>query len=347
MSSVPAPRIAVVILNWNGKKFLERFLGDVVRRSTPLARVIVADNASTDGSMDFLADRFPEVEVIRMPENTGFTGGYNRALELVDAEYFVLLNSDIEVAEGWLEPLLEHMDRHPSAAACQPKILDYNNRNKFEYAGAAGGYIDRLGYPYCRGRIFDRTESDHGQYDDVREVFWATGAAMMVRSRCYREAGGLDKRFFAHMEEIDLCWKFRRLGYSVFIVPASVVYHIGGGTLSKSNPRKTYLNFRNNLLMLFNNLDRKEFGKIYRRRIFWDVLAALRFLAGSGAADFKAVLKAHLDFRKLRKEDSGFSTKCPKSAAMNSFKGGGISVLFQYYLRGKKSFSELEPVRGF
>jgi GT2 family glycosyltransferase len=347
MSSVNAPRIAVVILNWNGKKFLERFLGDVVRRSVPLARVIVADNASTDGSVDFITGHFPQVEVIRMPENTGFTGGYNRALEQVDTEYFVLLNSDIEVADGWLEPLLEHMDSHPEAAACQPKLLDYNHRDKFEYAGAAGGYLDRLGYPYCRGRIFDRIETDKGQYDDIRKVFWATGACMMVRSRCYREAGGLDKRFFAHMEEIDLCWKFQRLGYSVFIVPSSVVYHIGGGTLSKSNPRKTYLNFRNNLLMLFNNLDCKEFRKIYRRRVFLDITAALHFLTVTGTADFMAVLKAHRDFRNLRHDDSGFSTKHPKSAAINSFTGGGISVLFQYYLRGKKRFSELEPDRGF
>lgn len=344
MTTLSTARIAVVILNWNGKGFLERFLTDVVKRSHPAGRVIVADNASTDGSVAYLREHHPQVEVIEMPTNTGFTGGYNSALEKVDAEYFVLLNSDIEVTDGWLEPLLAYMDAHPDTAACQPKILDFHRRDHFEYAGASGGFIDRLGYPFCRGRIFNHIEQDNGQYDDVREVFWATGACMMIRSNCYREAGGLDRRFFAHMEEIDLCWKLHRLGYKVVIHPASVIYHIGGGTLPKANPRKTYLNFRNNLLMLANNLECKEFGRIYRRRLVLDAAAAFSFVINSGFKDFKAVVQAHRDFRKLRHEPSGFSTNKPKSASIKGFAGGDTSILYRYYICGSKRFSDLESI---
>lgn len=344
MDPASPKRTAVVILNWNGKKFLEQFLGSVVSNSGPAARIIVADNASTDGSLDLLEREFPFVERIVMKENTGFTGGYNRALKQVDAEYYVLLNSDIEVTPGWLDPIIQFMDAHPKVAACQPKILDYYRRELFEYAGAAGGYLDRLGFPYCRGRIFGTLEKDNHQYDDVRPVFWATGACMIVRAATYHAVGGLDERFFAHMEEIDLCWKLHRAGFEVYSFPASVIYHVGGGTLSRKNPRKTYLNFRNNLLMLENNLVRKEFSKIYRRRVVLDCIAAAKFFLSGGRKDASAVLRAHLDFRRIRNSSSDFSTKHPKSTSIKSFEGGAFSILFQYYLYGRKRFSSLKSV---
>lgn len=336
-------RIAVVILNWNGKKFLEDFLPGVIRHSRDMARIIVADNASTDDSLALLRDRFPEVEVIPMDQNTGFAGGYNEALRQVKSEFYVLLNSDIEVTEGWLEPLLNCMDDHRNAGACQPKIRDFYRRDKFEYAGAAGGYLDWLGYPYCRGRIFNILEKDNGQYNDTRQVFWATGACLFVRSETYHSIGGLDDRFFAHMEEIDLCWRIQRSGQTVFVVPGSTVYHVGGGTLPKSNSRKTFLNFRNNLLMLSNNLKPSEFRRIYLYRFVLDLLAAVSFLVTSGAADFVAVLKAHRDFRRVRRQ-AGPNPSVPlKTASIKTFQGTGRSILFHYYLCGRKTFSSLPP----
>jgi len=335
-------RTAVVILNWNGKKFLEEFLAGVVRHSADDARIIVADNASTDGSIEYLQRYHPEVEIITMQENTGFTGGYNRALQHVEAEYFVLLNSDIEVSPGWLKPLITLLDSRPEIGACQPKIRDYHRRDKFEYAGAAGGYLDRLGFPYCRGRIFQSLETDNGQYDDTRPVFWATGACMIVRSSCYRELGGLDERFFAHMEEIDFCWRLHRAGYNVFVCPESIIFHVGGGTLHKSNPKKTYLNFRNNLLMLHNNLTGKKFREIYRYRIVLDALAAFSFLFTSGYADCKAVFRAHRDFRQLKDESTGLALpNLPKSAMEKEFSGSVSSILLYYHLLRKKQFSAL------
>jgi hypothetical protein len=338
-------RTAVVILNWNGKKFLEQFLSGVVRNTADQARIIVADNASTDDSIDYLKTHHPEVEIIAMKENTGFTGGYNRALQLVDSEYLVLLNSDIEVTPGWLNPIIALMDREPTIGACQPKIRDYYRREKFEYAGAAGGYLDKLGYPYCRGRIFQSLETDNGQYDDTRPVFWATGACMVVRNDCYKKLGGLDERFFAHMEEIDFCWRLHRAGYQVYVCPESVVYHVGGGTLHKSNPKKTYLNFRNNLLLLHNNLDGKKFNQIYRKRVILDALAALSFVFTSGIEDFKAVYKAHRDFHQLKKNTHALSSpQLPKSAMDKEFRGAVNSILQQYHILKKRQFSVL-PVR--
>ncbi|MBQ2293175.1 MAG: glycosyltransferase, partial [Bacteroidaceae bacterium] len=254
-------RIAVVILNFNGAEMLRAFLPSVVDYS-PEAEVIVADNCSTDASAQVMREEFPTVRYIQLEKNYGFADGYNRALAQVEAEYFLLLNSDVEVTQGWLAPMLEYMDSHPGVAACQPKLLSYKNKIEFEYAGACGGFIDKYGYPYCRGRIFDTVEEDKGQYDSVAELFWATGAALMIRAEDYRAAGGLDGTFFAHMEEIDLCWRLRSRGRGIVCIPQSCVYHVGGATLNKSNPRKTYLNFRNNLLMLYKNLPENELSHV-------------------------------------------------------------------------------------
>ena len=241
-------KVAVVILNWNGEEMLRRFLPGVLAHTQ--AEIYVADNASTDKSLELLSVDFPAVKTILLERNYGFAEGYNRALAQIEAEYFVLLNSDVEVKDDWISPMLQYLDTHPEVAACQPKILSWHAPDKFEYAGAAGGYMDAWGYPYCRGRIMNTVETDEGQYDTVAPVFWATGAALMVRSAVYHEVGGLDARFFAHMEEIDFCWRLRSRGYDIVCIPSAVVYHVGGGTLPKENPNKTYLNFRNNLLML-------------------------------------------------------------------------------------------------
>ena len=259
-------RISVVILNWNGREMMRRFLPSVVKYSRDEADVIVADNASTDGSLDMLAREFPEVGTLRLDRNYGFAEGYNRALAQLPTEFYLLLNSDVEVTEGWLTPLLRYMDAHPEVAACQPKLLCEARRDMFEYAGAAGGYLDRFGYPYCRGRVMDTVECDRGQYDRPASVFWATGAALMVRRSDWDAAGGLDARFFAHMEEVDFCWRLRARGRGVVCLPESRVYHVGGGTLNKSNARKTYLNFRNNLLMLYKNLPDEELAAVMRVR---------------------------------------------------------------------------------
>ena len=258
-------KIAVVILNWNGCDMLHSFLPSVVRFSEADGAVVyVADNGSTDASVDMLCREFLTVRLILLEENQGFADGYNMALQEVDAEYVVLLNSDVEVTEHWLQPLVDYMDAHPEAAACQPKIRSWRQKEMFEYAGAAGGFLDRYGYPFCRGRIMGVVEEDRGQYDTIIPVFWATGAALFIRLKDYREAGGLDGRFFAHMEEIDLCWRLRARGRQIACVPQSVVYHVGGATLKKENPRKTFLNFRNNLVMLYKNLPSKDFASVMR-----------------------------------------------------------------------------------
>ncbi len=244
-------KVAIVILNWNGQKMLQKYLPTVLRYSRDEATVYVADNASTDDSVQMLASMFPECKVIRLEKNWGFAEGYNKALQQIDADYYLLLNSDVEVTHHWLTPLVEMLDAHPEVAACQPKLLSVADKDMFEYAGASGGYLDRLGYPFCRGRIFDVVERDNGQYDNPQEILWATGAALFIRSKDYWEVGGLDSRFFAHNEEIDLCWRLRIRGRKIYCLPDSVVYHVGGGTLPKGNPMKTFLNFRNNLTMLY------------------------------------------------------------------------------------------------
>lgn len=290
-------KTAVVVLNFNGEKFLREFLPFVIQH-TGNAKIIVADNASTDLSTDVVKQKFPTVELIQLNNNYGFCGGYNRALKQVEAEYYVLLNSDVEVTPGWLEPIIALLDHNPEIVAAQPKILAYNEKHKFEYAGAAGGFIDSLGYPFCRGRVFDETEKDSGQYNDTREVFWATGACLVVRSKIYHDLKGLDEDFFAHMEEIDLCWKIQRAGHKVFYCGASSVYHVGAGTLSKSNPRKTYYNFRNGLGLVYKHWST---GKLLWKlpvRILLDYLAALKFLFSGQGGDARAVLKAHYHFIK-------------------------------------------------
>ena len=334
-------KVAVVILNYNGASMLAKFLPSVIECS-PGAGIVVADNASTDDSVAVLRESFPAVRLIQLDRNYGFAGGYNKALEQVDAEYFLLLNSDVEVAEGWIEPLLSFMEQHPAAVACQPKILAYNNKACFEYAGAAGGFIDRYGYPYCRGRLFDTVEEDKGQYDDVCRVFWATGAAMMVRSDAFRKAGGFDGRFFAHMEEIDLCWRMLARGGEIYVVPQSRVYHVGGATLNKSNPRKTFLNFRNNLLMLYKNLPADELRSVMCARAVLDYVAALKFLLTGAWGDFKAVLAARREYRRMRGGYKNVREQNIAAAVTTEIKERSrFSLLWQYYLKGKKRFSQL------
>lgn len=335
--------IAVIILNWNGEKLLREFLPSVVANTpSDLADVIVADNGSTDGSLDLLRNEFPSVKVLPFSENLGFAGGYNRALHETGYKYTLLLNSDVEVAPGYLEPLFDFMERHPEVGAVQPKILSYRDKTKFEYAGAAGGFIDRNGYPYCRGRIFDTVETDNGQYDSPIQVFWATGAALFVRTEIYEKADGLDEQFFAHMEEIDLCWRMQLLGYQLWCIPAAVVYHLGGGSLPAENPRKTYLNFRNNLLMLYKNLPSSKRKKsalmtvraraLIRRRLL-DTLAFCKFLATMDFANAQAVLKAHRDFRKMKKSYP------PKNPSIPNLIISNPNILVEYYLRNHKTWN--------
>ncbi|MBO6217675.1 MAG: glycosyltransferase family 2 protein [Prevotella sp.] len=337
-------KIAVVILNWNGRKMLERYLSNVLTYSQEDATVVVADNASTDDSVEWLRQHHPDVPLIVLEKNWGFADGYNQALAHIEAEYYVLLNSDVEVTHHWLTPLVEFMDSHADVAACQPKLLAVHDHDSFEYAGACGGFIDRYGYPFCRGRIFDTVEQDNGQYDTAAEVLWATGACLMVRSNDYWEVGGLDGRFFAHNEEIDLCWRLRQRGRKVYCLPDSQVYHVGGGTLPKSNPHKTYLNFRNNLTMLYKNLPDNEWHKVSRMRLVLDYVAALKMLLlEHNVGEFKAVLRARRDFHRWKHDFdddrrtilSGRVEKSPLACRQP------YSILWQYYMKGKKNYSQL------
>ena len=331
-----AKRVAVIILNWNGEKLLREFLPSVVKNTnTDLGRVVVVDNHSTDGSWICLEQEFPDVERVLFEDNFGFAGGYNRAIEMIEAEYVVLLNSDVEVAPGWLEPLVAVLDRDERVAAVQPKILAYRDKKKFEYAGAAGGYIDYLGFPFCRGRVMDTTERDDGQYDDEVDVFWATGASLCIRRDVYRAVGGLDEAFFAHMEEIDLCWRLKNGGYTLKVVPSSVVYHLGGGSLPMNHPRKLFLNYRNNLLMLHKNLCAKQRKKIFFARVMLDTMAGGLFLLKGQWSNTRSVIRAYKAFREMRK-----AYPVPESSISLS----GIyprSIVLEYFLRGKKKFSDL------
>lgn len=285
-------KTAVVILNYNGRSYLETFLPKVIQYSNDDYTVFIADNASTDDSIDFLKERYPALPLIILSKNLGFSQGYNEALKQIKAEYYILLNSDVEVTHGWSSPLIQLLENNPTIAACQPKILAYHDRQRFEYAGAAGGFIDYLGYPFCRGRLFDTLEKDMGQYDDTIPVFWATGACLAIRAKIFHALEGFDKDFFAHMEEIDLCWRIHTSGYQVYYCGTSHVYHVGGGTLSKSSPHKTYLNFRNGLTMLYKNTPQKSLGWIVGTRVFLDLMAALRFLVSGSSKDALSVLKA-------------------------------------------------------
>ena len=328
-------KLAVVILNWNGKKFLERFLPTLLRTLPDYAEAVVCDNASGDDSVAFLQEHFPQVTLLQNDKNEGFARGYNLALQRVEAKYYCLLNSDIEVTDGWIEPVIEQMDANEKIAAVQPKLLSYHRRDEFEYAGASGGYIDKYGYPFCRGRVFGNVEKDHGQYNDVTDIFWATGAAMFVRSDVYRLMEGLDDDFFAHMEEIDFCWRIKNLGYKIKVNPASVVYHIGGGTLPKNNSLKTFLNFRNSLYLLIKNLPDERLAKTLTLRFFLDQVAAFSFLAQGHVKDFTAVYKAIYTVARTYKRFYAKRNTFPKLAFQDCYPE---SVVKLHYLKRKTIF---------
>lgn len=326
-------QLAVIILNWNGLELLKKFLPTAVRYTvSPQADLIVADNGSSDGSVDWIKDNHPEVKVIRFKENHGFALGYNLALEQTRYPFTILLNSDVEVTPGWWQPLLEFMEKNPDVGAVQPKIKSYLNKEYFEYAGAAGGYLDSLGYPYCRGRLFDRVEKDTGQYDTVADVCWASGAALTVRTDLYLHLGGLDPKFFAHMEEIDLCCRMIAAGYRICAIPHSTVYHVGGASLSHGNPRKTYLNFRNNLLLLYKNLP-KSSGKrkLFVRRLV-DSLAFFMYLTKFDFKNARAIVKAHNDFRRMKKDYKDF----PVPEYEINFPGWHRNIIIERYLYNKQ-----------
>ena len=335
--------VAVVILNWNGRDMLAKYLPSVVEFSSlPEVEIVVADNGSTDDSLDYLSEKFPMVRQIILPENYGFAEGYNRALRQIDADYFVLLNSDVEVTANWLSPLYNYLEAHEEVTACQPKIRSVVNPEYFEHAGAAGGFLDKYAYPFCRGRIFSEVEKDEGQYNTVRPIFWGTGAALFIRLKDYWEAGGLDGRFFAHMEEIDLCWRLHSRGRGIVCIPQSVVYHVGAATLKKENPRKTFLNFRNNLLMLYKNLPKKDLKKVMFIRGLLDWVAAFVFLLKGDGKNARAVWQARKEFKRI----------CPdfaSSRAGNLAKATGrsipekmdYSILWKFHACGKKVFSRL------
>lgn len=339
-------RVAVVILNWNGEKMLREFLPDVVRHSTG-AEIVVADNASTDGSLQMLEREFPTVRRIVLDRNHGFAQGYHLALEQVDAEFYLLLNNDVQVGADWLSPLLEYMDKNPHVAACQPKLLCHWDRTRFEYAGASGGYIDAWGYPYCRGRVMGTVEEDKGQYDEPASLLWATGAALMIRREAYWQVGGLDGRFFAHQEEIDLCWRLRSRGYGIACVPQSKVWHVGGGTLPKDSPHKTYLNFRNNLLLLYKNLPSERLETVMRVRFWLDALASVQFLLTGKWGSFLAVWRGRRDFFRMRPQFVADRERNLKAAVLSPVpEQTAVSILWQYYARGKKTFKEIHPTEN-
>lgn len=336
-------KVAIVILNWNGEKMLTEYLPTVLRYSCDEATVYVADNASTDHSLETLRRDFPACRLIELDRNWGFAEGYNKALAQVDAEYYLLLNSDIEVTPHWLTPLITYMDAHQEAAACQPKLLSVFEKNRFEYAGACGGFLDKYGYPFCRGRVFETVEYDNGQYDNPAEVLWATGAALMVRSSDYWAVNGLDGRFFAHSEEIDLCWRLRVRGRKIMCLPDSCVYHVGGGTLPKDNPMKTFLNFRNNLTMLYKCLPDNELKGVMRWRWFLDYLAAWETLIlNRNVGDFKAIYRARRAFRQWRKDFDAERRAIQVSRVETPVpERRPFSLLWQYYVKGRKKYSDL------
>ncbi len=330
-------KCAIVILNWNGVQFLKEFLPVAIQNTSSNSEIIIADNASTDGSIEFLENEFPNTRVIKLDKNYGFTGGYNRSLSQVEAEYYILLNSDVEVTLNWDVPLLDVLDSRPDVGAVMPKMLSYYNHHEFEYAGAAGGFIDKYGYPFCRGRVFHTLEHDNGQYDGEHEVFWATGACIAVRSKLYHQLGGLDDILFAHMEEIDFCWKLHHLNYKVIATSKSIVYHLGGGTLPKYSPIKSFLNFRNNLIVLYKNLPKSMFLNIYLHRIILDLIAAFYFLANLNFSGFYIVFKAHIVFNKFRinKIINRIENPTPNPALVNR------NTVFLYFLKGKKNYNEI------
>ncbi|WP_143961747.1 glycosyltransferase family 2 protein [Litoribacter populi] len=337
-------KAAIVILNYNGKEMLERFLPNVIINS--IFPIIVADNASTDGSCDFLAKSYPELEILNNSQNLGYAGGYNAALEQLKGRftYYILLNSDVEVNAGWDCKLIHFLDQNSLAAGVQPKILSHQNPENFDYAGACGGFLDSLGYPYCRGRILNTIEKDEGQYDEILEVDWASGACLAIRTNVFEEFAGFRADFFAHMEEIELCWRIRKKGMKLYCLPQSTVYHLGGGTLSKTNAYKTYLNFRNSILMLYLNLDRKGFRNVFWKRLPLDMIAGVHLMFSQGWAHSLAVFWAYRDFFKMRRrmaKDSLLASKLVKGSSGRKV----LSIILTYYFQGKKKFSQLGLVK--
>ena len=334
------PSIAIVILNWNGKKYLEKFLPSVMASTYTNLRVVIADNASTDDSIAFIKKEYPGVEIIINDKNEGFAKGYNSALKKVNADYYILLNNDVEVTPGWIEPVITLMESDPKIAACQPKLLSFDDKNSFEYAGAAGGWIDSFGYPFTRGRVFDTCEKDMGQYDEASSCFWSTGAAMFVRAAVYHEMGGFDEYFFAHQEEIDLCWRMQLFGYKVFAEPKSLVYHVGGGTLPKGNSRKTFLNFRNNLIMLSKNLPFLNACWKIPFRLSLDAVFAWKSLLNGDTAVFTSIAKSHFHFFYWLIVIKNTTPK-PKNPFCTF--GGWYHglIIWDYFLKNKKTFKEI------
>ena len=330
-------KVAVVILNWNGRSMLERFLPSVLKYSAE-ADVVVADNGSSDGSLEFLK-QFPQVHTIVMDKNYGFAEGYNRALAQVEADYYVLLNSDVECTPEWITPVVDMMENDPQVAVAMPKLLMYDSKDTFEYAGGAGGFIDRFGYPFCRGRLFQTLEKDYGQYDDECDIFWATGACMFVRAAVWHQLGGLDGDFFAHMEEIDYCWRTQLSGYRVRYCPHSKVYHVGGGTLPKSSPFKTELNFRNNLAMLYKNLPTSQRGWVLAMRMWLDRVAAIKFLFEGHRGEYQAVINAHKQYRQIK---SHLDAKRLQNGSCEVHRVYQGKLLLDYYLFGHRTFSSLK-----
>src|ERR1700744_530018 len=334
-----APKVAIVILNWNGVKHLETFMPFVAASEWPNLEIVLGDNASTDSSVEFIKSRYPQITVIQNDQNYGFTGGYNRVLEKVEADYYILLNSDVEVPANWIKPVIDLMETDPLIAAAAPKIKAYRQKTHFEHAGAAGGFIDEFGYPFCRGRMFYEIEEDRGQYDQSEEVFWATGAALFIKKKCWDEAGGFDERFFAHMEEIDLCWRLKNMGYKIMYCAESEVFHVGGGTLNPENPFKTYLNFRNNLLLLKKNLPYWRSVYVIFIRYWMDLMALIRFINEGKKKDAGAVSKAHVNF--LR---NIFKREPIKIVGHARLKGMyKRSIVVEFFLKKKHTFSSLDP----
>lgn len=332
------PVVAIVILNYNGRHYLEKFLPTVLRHSAG-HEIWVADNASTDGSMEWLRANHAEVKTLKIKENKGYAGGYNEALQQIPAAYYILLNSDIEVTDNWIEPVIRFMESDERIAACQPKIRAYDLPTHFEYAGAAGGYMDYLGYPFCRGRIFDTREADTGQYDDEKDVFWATGACLFVRAAAFHQAGGFDERFFAHMEEIDLCWRLLDLGHRITYCGKSTVFHVGGGTLHKSNPRKTFLNYRNNLIMLYKNLPKGRRWKTIFFRLVLDGMSSVRFMSTGAWPDVLAIIRAHFAFYAMIPSLTKGSKRMTYRAPLYY-----RSVVYEYFVLQKHRFSQLTGI---
>jgi GT2 family glycosyltransferase len=334
------PKVAIVILNWNGQKYLEQFLPAVQASVYGNMEIIVADNASTDHSVSFLQQHYPSIRIIQLDKNYGFAKGYNETLKQVQADYYVILNSDVEVTNDWLTPMVNLLEQDKTIAACQPKILAFHNKKMFEYAGAAGGWLDTYGYPFAKGRVFDVCEEDKGQYDQAEPIFWASGAALFIRSSVYHQLNGFDNYFFAHQEEIDLCWRIQSSGYKIYSCPAAVVYHVGGGTLPKGNSLKTYLNFRNNLIMLYKNMPWSKKWRILPIRFFLDAVSAWKALLGGDGGYFMAVAKAHFAFIKwwlFHKKQSNFTAL--KTGSLQGLFNGNIA--WQYFVKKKTRFSQI------